>query len=46
MAIELYKHNKKAYSNVLEHFETTNRTCVVHATGTGKKLYFIKMVRR
>ena len=42
MAIELYKHNKKAYSNVLEHFETTNRTCVVHATGTGKSFISLK----
>ena len=34
--IELYEHNKQAYENVLEKFKTSNKTCVIQPTGTGK----------
>ena len=36
MRIQLLQHNKIAYQKVIKTFETTNRTCVVHPTGTGK----------
>lgn len=40
--IELYQHNKEAYDNVLKSFETTNKTCVIHPTGTGKSFIALK----
>ena len=42
--IELYKHNKIAYEKVLKHFETTNRTCVIHPTGSGKSFISLKFL--
>ncbi len=42
MTIQLYEHNKKAYDNVRKTFETENRTCVIHPTGTGKAFISIK----
>lgn len=36
MRTQLYKHNKTAYQKVMKAFESTDRTCVVHPTGTGK----------
>ena len=44
MAIELYKHNKVAYDNVLEHYKNTNRTCVIHPTGSGKSFISLKFI--
>ena len=44
MGVELYKHNKKAYENVVEHFKTTNRTCVIHPTGSGKSFISLKYI--
>ena len=43
MRIQLLKHNKIAYNKVLEAFEKSQRTCVVHPTGTGKS-YLIAAV--
>ena len=40
--IELYPHNKQAYENVLKKFETSNKTCVIHPTGTGKTFISLK----
>jgi len=40
--IELFEHNQKAYDNVIEHFENSNRTCVIHPTGTGKSFIALK----
>lgn len=40
--IELYPHNKQAYENVLKDFETSNKTCVIHPTGTGKSFISLK----
>lgn len=34
--IELTTHNRCASNSVLHHFDTSNRTAVIHATGTGK----------
>ena len=39
----LLNHNKAAYQKVVKAFETANRTCVVHPTGTGKS-YLIAAV--
>ena len=44
MATELYKHNKKAYENVQKHLEKTNRTCVIHPTGSGKSFISLKFL--
>ena len=43
MRTNLYSHNKTAYQKVMRAFETTDRTCVVHPTGTGKS-YLIAAV--
>ena len=42
--LDLYAHNQKAYENVLMEWERTQRTCVVHATGTGKSLIVAKNI--
>lgn len=42
MAIELYKHNAYAYNQVQERLKTSNRTCVIHPTGSGKSFIAIK----
>lgn len=39
----LLQHNKTAYQKVMRAFETSDRTCVVHPTGTGKS-YLIAAV--
>ena len=39
----LLSHNKTAYQKVMQAFETADRTCVVHPTGTGKS-YLIAAV--
>ena len=43
MRTQLYNHNKTAYQKVMRAFETADRTCVVHPTGTGKS-YLIAAV--
>ena len=43
MRIELLKHNKIAYNKVMKAFEKSQKTCVVHPTGTGKS-YLIAAV--
>ena len=43
MRIQLLKHNKIAYNKVMKAFEQSQRTCVVHPTGTGKS-YLIAAV--
>ena len=37
--MNLLPHNKTAYEAVKLHLETSNRTCVIHPTGTGKSIY-------
>ena len=44
MSVELYKHNKEAYEQVEEHFKTSNKTCVIHPTGTGKSFISLKFI--
>ena len=43
MRTQLLSHNKAAYQKVMKAFETSDRTCVVHPTGTGKS-YLIAAV--
>ena len=43
MRTQLFPHNRAAYHKVMQAFETTDRTCVVHPTGTGKS-YLIAAV--
>ncbi len=43
MRTQLYAHNKIAYQKVMKAFETSDRTCIVHPTGTGKS-YLIAAV--
>jgi superfamily II DNA or RNA helicase len=43
MRTQLKPHNKSAYQKVMKAFETSDRTCVVHPTGTGKS-YIIAAV--
>ena len=43
MRTQLLSHNKTAYQKVVRAFETSDRTCVVHPTGTGKS-YLIAAV--
>lgn len=44
MAVELYKHNKFAYEQVKSMFQTQQKCCVVHATGTGKSFIALALV--
>ena len=43
MRTNLFPHNKTAYQKVMRAFETTDRTSVIHPTGTGKS-YLIAAV--
>ena len=36
MGVTLFGHNADAYQNVQKMFQTVDRCCIVHATGTGK----------
>ena len=42
MAVELYKHNAYADEQIEEKLKTSNRTCVIHPTGSGKSFIAIK----
>ena len=42
--MDLLPHNKKAYDAVVEHLETSDRTCVVHPTGTGKSFIALQLI--
>lgn len=42
MSIVLYKHNLYAYNQIEERLKTSNRTCVIHPTGSGKSFIAIK----
>ena len=42
MAVELKKHNLHAYENIKKHLEKSNKTCVIHPTGTGKSYLTMK----
>lgn len=42
--LDLYPHNLQAYNNAVKAFETTNRTCIIHPTGTGKSLIIANFI--
>ena len=44
MDIKLYEHNKEAYEKVQKHLENSNKTCVIHPTGTGKSFISLKFL--
>lgn len=43
MRTQLFPHNRTAYQKVMRAFESADRTCVIHPTGTGKS-YLIAAV--
>ena len=42
--MNLLPHNQKAYDAVVEHLKTSNRTCVVNPTGTGKSFIALQLI--
>ena len=42
--LDLYPHNLQAYNSAVKAFETTNRTCIIHPTGTGKSLIIANFI--
>ena len=42
--MDLLPHNKTAYDAVVEHLQNSNRTCVVHPTGTGKSYIALQLI--
>ena len=42
--MNLLPHNKKAYNAVKKHLKTSNRTCVIHPTGTGKSMIALQLI--
>ena len=42
--IGLYRHNAEAYEMVKAGFEKSDRTCIVHATGTGKSFIALQLM--
>lgn len=43
--MELLQHNQSAYEAVVNHLKTSNRTCVVHPTGTGKSFIALQLIQ-
>jgi len=42
--MKLYPHNQSAYNNIQKVWETTNRTCIIRATGTGKSYIIAEII--
>ena len=42
--MDLLPHNKKAYNAVKKHLKASNRTCVIHPTGTGKSMIALQLI--
>ena len=42
--MDLLAHNRKAYDAVVEHLKASNRTCVIHPTGTGKSYIALQLI--
>lgn len=42
--MNILPHNEKAYKAVKRHLKTSNRTCVVHPTGTGKSVIALSLI--
>lgn len=45
MDLQIREHNLAAYNNVVDSFKTSNKSCVVHATGTGKAYIALQLIR-
>jgi len=43
-AVDLLPHNKAAYDAVVEHLKHSDRTCVIHPTGTGKSFIALQYI--
>lgn len=43
-SIVIYPHNKRAYEKVCAAFEVSNKTCVIHPTGTGKMYVALQLI--
>ena len=42
--LELYEHNKIAYEKLVERLKVSNKTCIIHPTGTGKSYIELKLM--
>ena len=42
--MDLMPHNLKAYRSVKKHLKNSNRTCVIHPTGTGKSFIALQLI--
>lgn len=42
--MDLMPHNLKAYRSVKKHLRSSNRTCVIHPTGTGKSFIALQLI--
>ncbi len=42
--IDLLTHNQRAYEKIVEAFKTTNKTCIVQPTGSGKSYLILKLI--
>lgn len=42
--VDLLTHNKIAYEKIVEAFKTTNKTCIVQPTGSGKSHLILKLI--
>ena len=42
--MDLLQHNKTAYDAVVEHLQHSDRTCVIHPTGTGKSYIALQLI--
>lgn len=42
--IELFAHNDISYTKLVEQLKTTNKTCIIQPTGTGKSLILSKFI--
>lgn len=44
--MKLFEHNQKAFDEAERRFASSNRTCIIHPTGTGKSLIIAEFIRR
>ena len=42
--MNLLPHNQKAYEDVKKHLGFSDRTCVIHPTGTGKSMIALQLI--
>ena len=42
--MDLMPHNLKAYNSIKKHLCSSNRTCVIHPTGTGKSFIALQLI--